>query len=96
MPTPGGRLGMLGNYARAIPQLEALEKVLALRQQRIGLRRRRFVRESGKFLEGRDMASPHEIAPHDCNSHLNEGVRGFLEMETRVVLSVIDIDDGQR
>jgi hypothetical protein len=96
MPTPGGRLGMLGNYARAIPQLEALEKVLALRQQRIGLRSRRFVRESGKFLEGRDMASPHEIAPHDCNSHLNEGVRGFLEMETRVVLSVIDIDDGQR
>ena len=47
MPTPGGGLGMLGNYARAIPQLEALEKVLALRQQRIGLRRRRFVRESG-------------------------------------------------
>jgi hypothetical protein len=42
------------------------------------------------------MASPHEITPHDCNSHLNEGVRGFLEMETRVVLSVIDIDDGQR
>jgi hypothetical protein len=57
---------------------------------------RRFVRESGKFLEGRDMASPHAIAPHDCNSHLNEGVRGFLEMETRVMLSVIDIDDGPR
>ena len=52
--------------------------------------------KSGKFLEGLDMASPHEIAPHDCNSHLNEGVRGFFEMETRVMLSVIDIDDGQR
>jgi hypothetical protein len=30
MPTPGGGLGMPGNYARAIPQLEALEKMLPL------------------------------------------------------------------
>src|ERR1700734_1700137 len=81
VPTPGGGLGMPGNYARAIPQFEALANVLTLRQQRIGFRSRRFVSESGKFLEGRDMASPHEIAQHDCNSHLNEGVRDFLEME---------------
>ena len=51
-------------YARLIPHLKGLRRVLALRKQHLGLYDDLFVREAGKFLNGYDMAASKEIAPH--------------------------------
>jgi hypothetical protein len=58
-----------GNYAREIPELEAFEKVLALRKERVGPGDRLVIREVGKFLDGHNMPAAREIAPHHHNSH---------------------------
>ena len=51
-------------YARLIPDLEGLHRVLALRKQHAGLYDGLFVRDAGKFLSGYDMAASQKIAPH--------------------------------
>ena len=61
----GSGLWMPHKYARAIPQLEAFEMLLALREQRMRLCNRLVISEAGEFLDGFNMAVAHEIAPHE-------------------------------
>ena len=51
-------------YARLIPHLKGLHRVLALRKKHAGLYDGLFVRDGGKFLSGYDMAASKEIVPH--------------------------------
>src|SRR5271165_3104275 len=51
-------------YARLIPHLKGLHRVLALRKQHAGLYDGLFVRDGGKFLSGYDMAASKAIASH--------------------------------
>jgi hypothetical protein len=50
----GGR--MPEDHASAFPNLEAVPVLAALRKQHVRLRYRRFIRETGQHLDGRDMA----------------------------------------
>jgi hypothetical protein len=64
----GKELRMPDKHARAIPQLEAFEKVLALGKQRMSLCNRLYIREFGELVDVCDMSAANEIAPHDCGS----------------------------
>jgi hypothetical protein len=54
---------------RAIPQLEALEFVFPLGEQRVRLRYGLFIRKTGEFLDGLDTPPVHKIASHAASFH---------------------------
>src|ERR1700679_2664534 len=57
--------------------------------------RRLFFGESEKLLDVLNMTVTHEIASHDCNSHLKRGSSRFLEIERAFALSHRDCDDAR-
>jgi hypothetical protein len=67
---------MPDQHASALPQFEAFEKVLALREQRVSLCDRVFITEVRELLDGLDMAASHKIASHVVTPKVTEGVGG--------------------
>jgi transposase len=69
---------ILDDQTGTVPDLEAVNGAFALCTQLIGPRDCVLVRESaGQHIDALKLATAKEIASHDRNSTLNEGVRGW-------------------
>jgi hypothetical protein len=81
------------DHTRAIPQLEALEFVFSLGEQRVSLRKGLFIGETGELLDGPDTPSAHKIASHAASFQWLRGrVGAFFERERAFTSFVVDID----